>query len=129
MNRLPHLFKLQAALEVLSLQTDVLPANGRARRRMQLKKQFLRVTMPPREIHADGTTATASKKEPLQRLASCEALHHKVQDSAQAAIPVELSPVTPEESTLQTRRAPMRSASEGWAAPVTRWIVSFRSRP
>lgn len=30
MNRLPHLFKLQAALEVLSQQTDVLPAVGGA---------------------------------------------------------------------------------------------------
>src|SRR5438552_10816344 len=30
MNRLPHLFRLQAALEVLSQQTDVLPAVGGA---------------------------------------------------------------------------------------------------
>ena len=30
MNRLPHLFKLQAALEVLSQRTDVLPAVGGA---------------------------------------------------------------------------------------------------
>lgn len=30
MNRLPHLFRLQAALEVLSRQTDVLPAVGEA---------------------------------------------------------------------------------------------------